>query len=73
MALAIARTAIAGFSEGAVGSDTSLGVHAPEQAVIAGLHRLVVRGGDELSLPPQTRTEVRMVDVETRFATMNHE
>jgi hypothetical protein len=73
MALAIVRGTVAGFGKFAIWADASLGVHAPEEAVIARLHGFVVRGGDELALPAQRRTEMRMVDVEACFATMNHD
>jgi hypothetical protein len=73
MTVATTRTAVAWFCQFAVRSDASLRVQTPEQAVVARLHSFIVRGGNELSLPPQSGTEVGMVDVEACFTTMNHD
>jgi hypothetical protein len=72
MASALAGTAIAWLGKRSVRADTRLRVHAPEQSVVAGLHRFVMRSRYELSFPAQCRAEIRMVDVEACFATMNH-
>src|ERR1700680_2071213 len=63
------RTAVAGFGQFAVGTNTSLAVKAPEQPIIAGGRTGIGFGCNELALPSQGRAEVRMIDVETiRFA-----
>jgi hypothetical protein len=72
MAPAFSGTAVTGFGKYTVWANTGLRVHAPEQPVVARLHCFVVRRRNELALPAQSRAEVRMIDVESCFATMNH-
>jgi hypothetical protein len=73
MTAALTGAAIARFSQGTVGTDASLGVHAPEKSVIARLHGFVMSGRDELTLPSQAGAKIRMIDIEACFAAMNHE
>ena len=61
------RIAIARFGQFAVGTNTRLCVDAPEQAVVARRHSGVGFGENELALPPQRRTQIRMIGVEARF------
>ena len=61
VAFASGIIAIAGFGEFTIGSDASLGVHAPEKAVIGRGHGVVVFGENELALPAQSAAK--------RFAT----
>ena len=64
MTRALFRTAVAGLRQLAIWTNASLGVQAPEQAVVAGRHRRIGLGENELSFPAQRRTQVRMIDVE---------
>ena len=64
MAPAALRTAIARLRQFAIGTDAGLGVQAPEQAVVAGGHRRIGLGQNELAFPAQRRTQVRMIGVE---------
>ena len=64
VALALARGAIAGFSQFSVGADASLRVQTPEKTVVRGLHRGIGFGEDKLAFPAQRRAEVRAIGVE---------
>ena len=71
MAATAFRAAVAGLGQFAIWTNTGLSVNAPEQAIIAGRHRRIRLGENELTFPAQGRTEVRMIGIEAiRFA--NH-
>jgi len=65
---AVARAVLGGtvarLGQFSIGPNTGLRVHAPEQAVVTGLHVGIRLRSDELSLPPQRRTQVRAVRIE---------
>src|ERR671925_1443434 len=65
MARAVFGIALTGFSQLAIRADAGLGVNAPEQAIVRARHSRVRLGKNELPLPAQRRTEVRMIGVET--------
>src|SRR5450759_1831366 len=52
----------------AVRADAGLRVHAPEAGVAGALRAGIGLGADELSLPAQSRAQVRMLHVEARIA-----
>lgn len=58
------RVAVAGLSQLTVRPDAGLRVHAPEEAVVTAGHARVGVRQNELTLPPQRGTEVRMIGVE---------
>jgi hypothetical protein len=58
------RAAVAGLGQFAIWTNTGLSVNAPEQAIIAGRHRRIRLGENELAFPAQRWTEVRMIGVE---------
>ena len=58
------RVAIAGLSQLTIRPDAGLRVYAPEEAVVRGRHARVGVRQNELTLPPQCGTEVRMIGVE---------
>src|SRR5579883_2956676 len=58
------RGAQARLGQLAVRPDAGLGVHAPEQAVVRRLHPRVRFRGNELPLPAQRRTQIRIVRIE---------
>src|SRR5207248_11627691 len=64
MALAIGRVAIARLSQHAVGTNAGLGVHAPEQAIVAGRHSRVGLCVYEQPFPAQSRAKVGMSGTE---------
>src|SRR5437588_11988185 len=64
MALAIGRVAIARLSQHAVGTNAGLGVHAPEQAIVAGRHGRVGLCVYEQPFPAQSRAKVGMSGTE---------
>src|SRR5258708_3597109 len=64
MAAAFAGTAIAGFSQLAVGTDAGLSHGAPEQAVIGGGHTWGLIRPDILPLPMQGRAQAGTLGVE---------
>ena len=59
------RTAVAGFSHFAIGTDARLCVQTPEKALIAGGYCRIGLGQNELAFPPQVRTQVWMTGIET--------
>ena len=63
MADAALGLAIAGFSQFAIWADAGLRVDTPEQAVVRAGYGRVRLGENELALPAQRRTEVRMTGV----------
>ena len=71
MTAAALRTAIAGLGQYTIGTNAGLCVQAPKETIIAGRHRRIGLGEDELALPAQRRTQVRMIDVET-FSVVDH-
>ena len=55
--------ALAGLSQLAIRANAGLSVDAPEQAIVRARHGRVRLGENELALPAQRRTEVRMIGV----------
>jgi hypothetical protein len=65
--------AVAGFGQMAIGTDASLGIHAPEQTIIAGRYGRVTLGVNEKPLPTKPGTQVRMVCIEAlALGSRNH-
>ena len=65
--------AVAGLGELAIRTNACLGVHAPEQAVIAGGHSGVAFGINEKPLPAKPGTQVRVVCIEAlALGSRNH-
>ena len=64
MALPDGVAAVARLGQLAVWSDACLGVHAPEQTVVAGRHSSVALGINEEPLPAKRGTQVRVTRVE---------
>ncbi len=60
----VLRTAIPRLGQFAIRANAGLCVQAPEKAVIANRHRGIGFGKDELALPAQRWTEVRIIGVE---------
>ncbi len=65
MALPDGVAAVARLGQLAVWSDACLGVHAPEQTVVAGRNSSVALGINEEPLPAKRGTQVRVTRVET--------
>jgi len=59
--------AVAGFGDFPIRTDARLSMHAPEQAVVRTLHVRVGLGEDELPLPAQGGTQIRVVGVEAIY------
>ena len=64
MALPGGVAAVARLGQVAVRTDACLGVHAPEQTVVARWHSVVARGINEKPLPAKRGAQVGMVRVE---------
>ena len=64
VALAGSIDAVAGLGELPIGTDAGLGIHAPEQTIIAGRHSGVALVVNEKPLPTKPGTQVRMACIE---------
>jgi len=73
VALASRAIAISRFSKFAIGTNTGLSVHTPEQAVIAAGHRGIWFGVNEQAFPAQGGTQVWTAGIEAfAFRSCDH-
>ena len=64
--------AVTGLGKLPVGSNTSLGVEAPEISIVGARHRRIWLSGNELTLPPQRCAKVGVLGIEAFLLVEDH-